>query len=463
MGTSVESLLIEREGDFFETKRVLKNPGDVLVAITAFANTDGGKFVYGLEDEKKAQGPARLLGVSENRQNVDELLALLKSRLMPPLREEYYTIEQVPIRNLHNNNDFLLVLHIRPSLEVHTVIDRGTYQRVGSSNRILSAEEIRNLQYRRGAASAEADLVDWLCMADLRKEKIVQIMEHLRIQGSEEDFMLKNGLAVKKEDKIVLKRCSVLLFHENPPVALGRKCSIRISHYKGDSDPIGENLVSRPISIEGPLDEQIDQTITFLQDSLEAQKAKYPETALKEALVNAVIHRDYSGSDDVQVRIFDRKLEIISPGPLPGNMTVDEMQTTRHSRNPNIVRMLSKYPKTYNRDLGEGVRTIYISMERAFLKDPEFENSRNRFGVRLVHEPRGDLWVMTKQYIIQNGQISNKKLREVTGILDAVKASALLKRWVRQERLSRGGSVGGVNNTRAFYLPGPKFENEFLE
>ncbi|NLI90735.1 MAG: hypothetical protein GX434_00625 [Peptococcaceae bacterium] len=463
MGTSVESLLLEKEGDFFEAKRVLKNPSEVLVTLSAFANTDGGKFVYGLEDEKKAQGPNRLYGVSENKQNVDEVLALLKSRLMPPLREEYYTIEQVRIRNINNINDFLLVLHIRPSLEVHTVIDRGTYQRVGSSNRILSAEEIRNLQYRRGAASAEADLIDWIALQDLDQQKVTQIMDHLKVLGSANDFMLKNGLAVIKDGRLVLRRCAILLFHENPPVALGRKCSVRVSHYKGDSEPIGENLVNRPVSIEGSLDMQIDQTISFLQDSLQAQKAKYPETALKEALVNAVIHRDYSVSDDIQVRIFDRKLEIISPGPLPGNMTIEEMKTSRHSRNPNIVRMLARYPKTYNRDLGDGIRTIYTSMERAFLKDPEFENDRNRVSVRLVHEPRGDLWVMTKEYIIRNGQITNKELREVTGILDAVKASALLKRWVRQERLRRGMPGGGVLNTKAFYLPGAQFYNQFQE
>ena len=84
---------------------------------------------------------------------------------------------------------------------------------------------------------------------------------------------------------------------------------------------------------------------------------KYPSDAISEVVVNAVIHRDYSLSDDIHIKVFDNRVEVISPGKLPGYITLDNIYEERFSRNPNLVRMLHNLPDPVNHDIGEGLDT----------------------------------------------------------------------------------------------------------
>lgn len=82
------------------------------------------------------------------------------------------------------------------------------------------------------------------------------------------------------------------------------------------------------------------------------KKVKYPPETIWEILVNAVIHRDYSISDDIHVLIFNNRIEIRSPGKLPGYVTIDNILDARFSRNSKIVRILNKYKNPVNKDMG---------------------------------------------------------------------------------------------------------------
>ena len=94
-------------------------------------------------------------------------------------------------------------------------------------------------------------------------------------------------------------------------------------------------------------------------------RLQYPSEALKEILVNAVIHRDYSLNDDIHVRVFDNRVEVQSPGKLPGYMSLDNLYDERFSRNPNIVRMLHNLPNPVNHDIGEGMDTAKNELKKA--------------------------------------------------------------------------------------------------
>lgn len=98
---------------------------------------------------------------------------------------------------------------------------------------------------------------------------------------------------------------------------------------------------------------------------------EYPEFAWFEGLVNAVTHRDYSFRGDyIRVSMFDDRLEIISPGALPNIVTLDNMRTTRYSRNPRIARTLVEFG--WVRELNEGVKRIYTEMQNSLLNDPVY-------------------------------------------------------------------------------------------
>lgn len=86
---------------------------------------------------------------------------------------------------------------------------------------------------------------------------------------------------------------------------------------------------------------------------------EYPKETIWEIITNAIIHRDYSISDDVQIHIYDNRIEVISPGKLPGNVTIDNILDTRYARNSKIVRTLSKYKDAPNKDIGEGLNTAF--------------------------------------------------------------------------------------------------------
>lgn len=104
---------------------------------------------------------------------------------------------------------------------------------------------------------------------------------------------------------------------------------------------------------------------------------EYPEFAWYEGLVNAVCHRDYSNSGEyIIVKLFDDRMEILSPGKLGGFVTLETMKNKRYSRNPQIARVLNEFGIV--RELNEGVKRIYSEMQKFYLKDPIYsEPDRN--------------------------------------------------------------------------------------
>ena len=100
------------------------------------------------------------------------------------------------------------------------------------------------------------------------------------------------------------------------------------------------------------------------------KNVQYPPEAIWEIVVNAIIHRDYSVSDDVQILIYNNRIEVLSPGRLPGYVNVDNILDARYSRNPKIVRNLNRYSDPPNKDLGEGLNTAFQKMKEWKLRDP---------------------------------------------------------------------------------------------
>ncbi|POX65492.1 hypothetical protein C3492_01415 [Streptomyces sp. Ru62] len=143
---------------------------------------------------------------------------------------------------------------------------------------------------------------------------------------------------------------------------------------------------------------------------------KYPPEVLKEIIVNAVIHRDYNISDDILVYVFDNRVEVRSPGSLPGSMTLDNLLQDRFSRNPTIVRLLNKYPDPPNKDIGEGLRTVVAKMAEAKLQSPVFSIEGNYFVVELGHTPLARPHEIVMEYLDSHEEITNSTGRSLTGI-----------------------------------------------
>lgn len=147
------------ETDQRETKRVSgKMVGKALETVCAFANTQGGWLVLGVEDAAKAQGPQRLYGIAENPEAVDELLRKVITHVLPAV--EGLRAVRVPCTLRDGNEGFLVALYVPASATVHSILDDGTWTRGQRSNREMTASEITELSYRRGVRSAESEPVD---------------------------------------------------------------------------------------------------------------------------------------------------------------------------------------------------------------------------------------------------------------------------------------------------------------
>jgi ATP-dependent DNA helicase RecG len=143
---------------------------------------------------------------------------------------------------------------------------------------------------------------------------------------------------------------------------------------------------------------------------------EYPPESIWEIVVNAIIHRDYSISDDVQILIFDNRIEVLSPGRLPGYVTTENVLDARYSRNHKIVRTLNRYENPPNKDLGEGLNTAFQKMTEWKLKKPEISEDGNYVKVVLPHTPLASPSESILEFLKTNSRITNRQAREITGI-----------------------------------------------
>lgn len=204
-----------------------------------------------------------------------------------------------------------------------------------------------------------------------------------------------------------------------------KKCSVRIVRYETKEDDPERDHLGPIETIEGPLLDLIHETVkrvTAIMSSInvwttDGPKAmEYPPETLWEIVVNALIHRDYSVSDDVQILIFDNRIEVLSPGRLPGFVTEDNILDVRYARNPRIVGMLSKYKNPPNKDIGEGLNTAFQRMKDWRLRSPEIVDEGNYVRVVIPHAPLATPQEAIMEFLQKHETITNKQARDITGI-----------------------------------------------
>lgn len=463
----VKLFLDTQEWHKFECKRAAVQPFKLLETIVAFANTEGGYLVIGLEDPSKADGLKRLIGISENLDNVSEFLKLIEKEIDPPLR--LFTHFELEITNIHKAQDKLIVLDIKKSNDVHSLKKGDTFVRRGNQNIKIGSTEIIRLKYEKGSIRFEDEASGILSLETIEDKLLGQYKKDTQSENLDDwQFLKDNGLAIKRNGNFELTKAGVLLFDKNPSVTLKSKCGIKVSHYYGTKPTYsGEpNFVRRPFSIESPLLHQIEQTLNYFRGVVGSSSPKLaggvfkpsllvPEWAFQEAVTNAVIHRNYSVQNDIQIRFFDDRIEIESPGTYPGHITVGNIRTERFSRNPIIQRTLNRFQSAPNLDIGEGVDRMFKAMKESNLYDPLYlppSTRPNSVFLILLNLQRVEYWDTVNKYLDENYRINNHEARRITGINDTLKMSRLLKSWVEKDLLNRVG--GQVKKTAYYVKPG---------
>lgn len=162
----------------------------------------------------------------------------------------------------------------------------------------------------------------------------------------------------------------------------------------------------------------------------------YPERVIKEAIVNAAIHRDYRLNRDIFVRIFDDRIEVESPGVFPGNITPATIaKAGSRSRNPLIATNLREFEVAPNIDAGEGVKMMFAEMALAKLYPPQYAQNTDgtveSVTVTLLNHERPSAWDEVSGWLDTQGSIANAELCRIAKV-DTLKASKMLATWREQ-------------------------------
>lgn len=447
----VDQVLDLPEGDRFEVKRVGDKLTRALETIIAFANSDGGFLVLGIEDPNKGKGRDRVYGIEENPSAVAELLNLITTRITPALAKPSVIPVGCTLRD--GDKGHIVILRVDKSPFVHSIVADGTWSRVGNRNRELVADEITRLAMERGAISAEGQLAD-VSFGLLDTDYWRQYAAQRRLTRPIQEAMKLLGLAkVDANDVLRPTRAAVLLFAEDPSGLLGAKAALRVFQYKGErieSVP-SPNLLKPPKNVSGPLSRMIREAFEYLLNELASGVQMgplgfeiiqcYPIRVIREAITNAVIHRDYGLTADVHVRVFSDRIELESPGVFPGRVTTENIRTIGSvARNPLLVSSLRDFPDPPNLDAGEGVRMMFSMMDAAGLYPPLYfsraTTGRDSVLVVLRNEARPSVWNQVSQFLDRHGYIGNAEVRRIMRSEDTLKASKALRDWVSRGLLT---------------------------
>ena len=155
---------------------------------------------------------------------------------------------------------------------------------------------------------------------------------------------------------------------------------------------------------------------------------EYPTETLHEIITNAVLHRDYSVATDIQIRIFDNRIEVESPGRLAGHVTIENILHTQFARNQRLVRLINKFPNPPNKDVGEGLNTAFDAMRKLRLKDPVIQETPASVIVIIPHQKLASPEEIIMDHLDKNDEITNRGARIICGIKSENSMKGIFKR-----------------------------------
>jgi ATP-dependent DNA helicase RecG len=398
MTTHTELLEIINDGENsgVEFKRDELENHALAKELVAFSNLSGGRVLLGVEDD------GRISGIT--RPNLEEwVMTACRDKIRPSIIPFYEVV-----RDIEPAKDVAIVSVTR-GYDVHSVWhnNRNTYYiRVGTQSREPTPEELGRLFQQRGSFRAELRPVSGATLGDLDRRRLRDYFGRVRQQampadGDDADWktLLMNTEIMTEEGVTV---GGMLLFGTTPNRFLAH-AGIDAASFPGMEKDYAarERTVLRGpmtplLDINGAVVENglVEQALEFVQrntpvtavieNGRRIEKQAYPPEVLREAVVNALIHRDYLlTSTDIELAVYSNRLEIISPGRLPNGITPERMRTgCRAARNQLLKDVMRDY--RYLEHMGMGIpRKIIIGMMAHNRSVPDLIEEPERFVLRL--------------------------------------------------------------------------------
>lgn len=424
-------------------------------ALVAFANTEGGTLVIGVDDDGKP--------VKQKTDHAALETALKEADDLCNPTVVVGTWEEIEIEG-----EKTFALRVPRSIELHALTDGRVLIRSGTTNRPLGGQEILRLASAKNTGDFEAEVVPGASQDDFSRKMIDEYVtkrtERTKRQfNGKIDELLREIGALTNEGKPTVS--GILLFSEYPQHWLPQS-SVVFVKFVGKT-PRGESGLagySRREELTGPLPRLIElawnlvwseMAISAVVKGLEREETfEYPQFAVREAIVNAISHRDYRlKGRRIEIRMYSDRLEVISPGGLPGFITIENIVDEHFSRNPRLVNGLFQWG--YIEELGLGIDRMMEVMKQAGHKPPYFDARPYSFAVTLFNARERQTapdWARSTnhrqsralQYIRDHGSITNREYRTLCQGVSAETLRLDLSDMVEKGILLKVGSKKGT-------------------
>ena len=375
---TIEEILAKDEKQIFDRKSIHIKPADLSDTLCAFANADGGTVAIGISDKHR-----RIEGVDYYVEQLNDLLRTPIDFCNPTIP---VTTEMVECINCEGKPDHVLLMHIEASPLFHANQADDAFIRVGDKSKKLNFEDRMALMYAKGVRYYEDEPVADASIEDLDLDFVRDYCKKIGYSKSPEEYLRENKKYITEKDgKEKVSVAAILLFGKNPQNFFPR-AFIRFIRYDGTEAKVGKDMnVIKDVIFEGRILDQVEKAVDFIKiqmkektylghDGIFVTEEEYSEFVRTEIVVNAAAHRDYGiNGTDIQIKMFDDRLEVDSPGTFAGMVKKENIRYTHFSRNPKIAAFLKDYG--YVKEYGEGVDRMCRELEAIGLPDPIFNNS----------------------------------------------------------------------------------------
>lgn len=372
--TEIERIIQNGKNENIEFKTSFNT--ELIETIVAFANTSGGKVIVGINPK------AEIIGTTINAESVQQWVNEIKNKTSPVLIPDVETISL--------NNKTIVIFSIQ-EYPVKPVAIRGKYfKRVANSNHLMSIDEIANEYLKTINTSWDFYPDPNHSIEHISAQKVKRFVETIeqqtqkRIEIPHIDFLAK--LEIIRNHQLTFG--GYLLFVKEYCLI----SDVQVGRFKSPTTIIDSTSLNTDLFTE------VDEIIAFIKKHLmveyiitgapqRTERFDYPLDAIREIVINMIVHRDYRDSSSSIIKIFDDRIEFFNPGKLYGGITIDDLLSGNYSsktRNKLIARafkevgLIEKY--------GSGIRRVLNICEEYGVKQPKFEEVFNGFRVLLFKE-----------------------------------------------------------------------------
>lgn len=401
-------------------------------SISAFSNTDGGCIFVGIEDNTK-----NIIGIDLSNGKQESIINKIVdlTGIQP----------NVEVLNI-DNKDVLKIIIEKSSTPI--AYKNKYYKRVGNTTREANKQELKKLLLKDISWDS---ITNNYSIDDINAETVQNFVKLATSKGR----LFDNAIELSASELLTqlelivdgkLTNGAILLFGKNPQRLL-TTANIRIGLFKGDD----ESTIISDKNIGGNLFEQVDTANSTLKmftnmrvevkGLIRDEIWDYPLDAIREAVLNAVIHKDYFDySSAIQIKVFDDNIWFYNSGDLFGGLTLDKLKTshTSKSRNPLIMKVF--YMAGFVEQFGTGIKRMVTSCLKQGMPAPTFEISQGGFILQMYKQYKGlnDRQTKAIQYAIDNKFITNSIYQEINSTTRETSKRDLKKLLDRKIFITRG-------------------------